>query len=56
MKLLRLEQPYPRSCMVNLRTNWESCFPGPAIVGIVRTGNRVRIPLLAPNISDLDPK
>ncbi|RZO47461.1 MAG: hypothetical protein EVA81_01150 [Proteobacteria bacterium] len=32
------------------------CSPSHAIAGIVRTGNRVRVPLLAPNISDLAPK
>ena len=59
-KLLRLEPPYPRSCMDNLRTNLRTnggpCSPSLAIAGSVKEGFRVRVPLLSPNISDLAPK
>ena len=59
-KLLRLGPPYPRSCMdkmhTKMHTNGEPCSPSLAIVGFVKEGFRVRVPLLAPNINDLAPK
>ena len=39
-----------------MHTNWESYSPSLAIAGFVKEGFRVRVPLLAPNISDLVPK
>jgi len=39
-----------------MQTNGEPCSPSLAIAGYTWRGYRVRVPPLAPNISDLTPK
>ena len=59
-KLSRLESQFPRGFMDRLilnadkkmQTNCERDFPSLTIAGFERIGNRVRIPLIAHNISD----